>query len=267
MNVNDIEFKVDISGEGSPLIWGHGLMGSMAVEDAAGWFKWERMREVARVIRYDARGHGESQASYDPVDYRWDNLAVDMNAIADKAEAGPRIAGGQSMGCATAIYAALADPDNVTGLVLMNPPTAWETRAEQAGMYKRMARVGRLLGGGLLARLTSRNPERLLPVWLLEAQADRTEAYLDGIRKMDGKTLSVVLRGAGLCDLPTREELRALTMPAIILAWEGDQSHPVRTAEELHNLMPGSTLNIARDIYDFKTWPGLVREFVRKCSG
>jgi pimeloyl-ACP methyl ester carboxylesterase len=78
---------------------------------------------------------------------------------------------------------------------------------------------------------------------------------------MNGKTLSTILRGAGLCDLPQPDDLKSLDMPALILAWEGDKSHPVETAEILDQMMPQSTLHIARDIFDFKTWPRLMRDF------
>ncbi len=39
------------------------------------------------------------------------------------------VAGGSSMGCATSIYAALLAPERMKALVLVIPPTAWETRA------------------------------------------------------------------------------------------------------------------------------------------
>lgn len=37
---------------------------------------------------------------------------------------------GMSMGCATSIYAAIQAPERVIGLILVIPPTAWETRDE-----------------------------------------------------------------------------------------------------------------------------------------
>ena len=263
MKVRDVDLNVSISGEGFTLIWGHGLMGSMAAEDSTGWFQWERMSECAKLIRYDARGHGKSGASYAPGDYRWKNLAGDMVAILDESGSDTYIAGGQSMGCATSIYAALATPQRTKALLLVNPPTAWETRADQASLYGKMALAARLLGGRTLARLVTMQPERLIPAWMVAELGDEVNSIGESIKTINGKTLATILRGAALCDLPPREELKKLAMPALILAWEGDRSHPVETAEELAGLMPESSLHVARDIYDFKTWPLLMREFVR----
>src|SRR5258708_5950146 len=115
-------------------------MSSMALEDSTPWsLQWDELAEVAKIVRYDARGHGLSEASYTPEDYQWSHLAEDMLALADQVGFERFVAGGQSMGCATTIYAALAAPERIKGLVLANPPTAWETRAAQAGLYDQMA--------------------------------------------------------------------------------------------------------------------------------
>ena len=110
MKANHIELNVKVVGEGKPFIWGHGLMGSMTLEDTVGWFSWDTFSDQNRLIRYDARGHGRSQATSSPEDYRWSNLAQDMLGLAQALDTGPFIAGGQSMGCATSIYAGFQDP-------------------------------------------------------------------------------------------------------------------------------------------------------------
>src|SRR6185369_6760014 len=139
MRVNGLELNVRIVGEGYPFIWGHGLMASMAMEDAMSLFEWDHLAEGERMVRYDARGHGRSEASANLDDYSWANLGRDMLALADALEIERFIAGGQSMGSATALYAALAAPERVKALLLVNPPTAWETRAAQGAVYEQMA--------------------------------------------------------------------------------------------------------------------------------
>lgn len=187
-----------------------------------------------------------------------------MVAIMDALEEDKFIAGGQSMGCATSIYVGLAASERVKGLLLMNPPTAWETRAAQSDLYNRMAKIGRFLGGGMLGRLMGCNPERLLPAWLLEADALDITGIVEGLKALKRKTLSNLMRGAALMNLPPRESLIVLNMPTSILAWEGDVSHPLETAEELNRLLPQSELMIARNFADFKKWPSLIRDFVQK---
>jgi len=264
MKINDIELNVISEGEGTPFVWGHGLMSCMEVEDQTNWFHWPRMRECVNLIRYDARGHGLSQDTYSPQDYVWKNLAQDMVAVADSVEVDKFIAGGQSMGSATAIFTGLAERDRVEALILVTPPTAWEKRAEQASLYNRMALIARVFGGKGLGLLIGRNPERLLPAWLVDSMGADNDQMSNIIGRMSGKNLATILRGAALCDLPPRSELKILNMPTLILAWEGDKSHPVETADMLHQLIPNSEYHLAKDIYDFRTWPLIMREFVQK---
>ena len=77
---DNVELAVRQRGVGIPLVWGHGLMGSVKVEDQAGLLDWEEVEGHAEVVRYDARGHGNSDGSYDPQDYRWGCMAQDMLA-------------------------------------------------------------------------------------------------------------------------------------------------------------------------------------------
>jgi pimeloyl-ACP methyl ester carboxylesterase len=124
-----------ISGDGSrTLVWGHGLLSDRASEDELGLFDWSALDGV-RLVRYDARGHGASSAPADPDELRWSALAQDMLAVGEAVGASRFVAGGASMGCATALHAAVAAPERVEALVLVIPPTAWETRTAQAQMY------------------------------------------------------------------------------------------------------------------------------------
>ena len=118
MKINGIHLHVRDEGGQAPFIWAHGLMGSIASEDHVNWFKWDKMLGCCRLIRYDARGHGKSEASQNPEDYLWSKLAYDMIALARLKRLDQFIAGGRSMGCATAIYAALEIPTMINKKVL-----------------------------------------------------------------------------------------------------------------------------------------------------
>ncbi len=264
MQVRGVDLNVSVQGDKTPFLWGHGLMASMAVEDASGWFRWEDAEDVARLVRYDARGHGMSEGSLLPEDYHWLSLAKDMDAIAGNLGIDSYVAGGQSMGCATALYAALAAPERVSGLVLVNPPTAWETRATQSVIYDQLAGLVEAQGVGVLVGLMKQQP--LLPGWLLQAQPDLEESYLSAVQGMDEKVLAQILRGAKLCDLPPRGELKALSVPALILAWVDDPTHPLATAEELDVLLPESQLAIAEGMDGVQDWPQLIGRFVASLS-
>ena len=86
----DVELAVRSRGKGMPFVWGHSLMGSMMVEDRAALWDWSDIERFAEVVRYDARGHGNSDGSYKREDYRWGRMAEDMHAVAN----GFAVAGG-----------------------------------------------------------------------------------------------------------------------------------------------------------------------------
>ena len=264
MRVNGLELNVRIVGEGYPFIWGHGLMGSMAMEDAMPVFDWEHLAEGERMIRYDARGHGRSEASANLDDYSWANLGRDMLALADALHIERFIAGGQSMGSATALCAALAAPERIKALVLVNPPTAWETRAAQGAGYEQMAALISRKGiAGLVEAMQSQAPT---PPWLWEwmAQTGAGGDLAGAFGALDTSTLPLVLRGAAQTNLPPREELRGLAMPTLILAWTDDPGHPISTAESVAELLPNARLTSASNMDELLRWPSLIREFVEQ---
>jgi pimeloyl-ACP methyl ester carboxylesterase len=233
----DTRLAVHRMGEGVPLVWGHSLMGSMWVEDLTGLFDWGRVARRVHLVRYDARGHGGSEGGEAPDDYTWERMAGDMLNVADWAAAGTGarqvILGGISMGAATALEAAVQRPDQVAGLVLALPPTAWETRPRQAAIYRRMSWFSGLLGAA---------PYRLLD-WLPSPVRDDglsrlAMATVKGLAKSDPRTVQSVLQGAAASDMPARSVLRELRVPTLILAWTDDRAHPVSTARALADHLP-----------------------------
>jgi pimeloyl-ACP methyl ester carboxylesterase len=137
--IRGVDLDADVSGEGPDVVWGHGLTSSRASEDELGLIDWSAIRSASRVLRYDARGHGTSGSTPDPADYSWRSLAEDQLALADEFGIGAYVAGGASMGCATALHAAVLAPGRVRGLLLVIPPTAWAIRAAQTAAYRVMA--------------------------------------------------------------------------------------------------------------------------------
>ena len=67
--------------DGTPLVWGHGLSRSVAEDNEFPMIDWQRIRRTRRVVRFDARGHGESGPLATPDDGAWDRLALDLSLI------------------------------------------------------------------------------------------------------------------------------------------------------------------------------------------
>ena len=125
-SVRGVDLAVVDTGRGPAVLWGHGFASSTQ-DEADRMIRWDRIAARNRVVRWDARGHGLSTGTLDPDDYRWDNLGRDFTALADTLGIERYTVGGVSMGAAAALHAAIDAPSRVAGLVLVLPPTAYET--------------------------------------------------------------------------------------------------------------------------------------------
>lgn len=260
MLVRGVELNVDIKGDESrpAFFWGHGLMGSMAQEDAAGMLPWAGLEDAFRVVRWDARGHGRSDSTHDPEHYRWEELAADLWAIADRLAVERAVIGGVSMGAATALHAAVAAPERARGLVLMAPPTAWSSRARQSRFYRGLARVVGTVGLGPLLWVGDLAVRAVSNEGLAAIQRSVTQ----NLRRADARSVQLALRGAALSDLPELDRIAELRVPTLILAWKQDPSHPLSTSRDLAARMPNAELHVAENFDDIRSWSSRVRAFI-----
>ena len=141
VDIRGATIAFDRSGDGPCFVWGHGLTSSRASEDALPMIDWAEVRRDTDLVRYDTRGHGESALVGELASYGWDQLAIDQLALWDHLGIDRAVVGGASMGAATALHVAVLAPERVAALVLVVPPTAWETRAGQVDLYRQMADV------------------------------------------------------------------------------------------------------------------------------
>jgi len=205
-------------------VYGHGLFGAHIHLCEGHWgpaHAWDFPRtvgmvsEVARpsLVLYNARGHPDAVGWMGrPIQqFHWSVLAQDMMRIAESYRASaeaPLILGGESMGAATALWAAKTNPNAVSGLVLNIPPTMWETRRAQAGEWEKKA----------------------------DEMREESPDYAD------------VFLGASLSDMPPEHELALLgrmQLPVLIITQRGDSVHPVSSATKLAEVLgPRVTLKI-----------------------
>jgi 3-oxoadipate enol-lactonase len=260
MRVRGVEIESEVAGTGSgpALLWGHALMGSMRQEDEAGIMPWAGLSEEARLVRWDARGHGASEATLVDEDYCWSELAADLWALADALGEDEVVLGGISMGVGTALHAAMLAPERTLGLVLMAPPTAWESRPRQSQLYRTTARMLDFIGLG---------PFRCIGQTLSYAARNKSlgklqRSVMRGLRSADPRVVHAALRGAALSDLPEPDRLEKLDVPTLILAWTGDWSHPLSTAEELAARLPNASLVVAKDANEIEEWPHVLGAFL-----
>src|SRR4051794_13251073 len=104
------------SPEAPGLLLVHGFGG--AKEDFADHF--DALARDHRVVTFDHRGHGESDAPTDPAAYSLDRLAADTLAVAEAYQLRDLRLLGHSMGGMVTRRLVLAHPDRVRALVLMD---------------------------------------------------------------------------------------------------------------------------------------------------
>ncbi|NHA70132.1 alpha/beta fold hydrolase [Phycicoccus flavus] len=252
LDVPDARLDYELAGDSGPLVVQlHGLTSSRERDERIG-LDLSRTLRGHRVLRYDARGHGRSTGDRHPSRYRWNRLADDLLALLDHVAPGERVHGvGPSMGTGTLLHAAVRQPERFAGLTLVVPPTAWTTRRAQAAAY--LANAESVESEGLAA-FVERSAAAAGPPAL--ADAPLTEP------SVAEALLPTVLRGAASTDLPEPEEIRALDVPTLVLAWSDDPNHPLSTAALLHELIDDSRLVVARTPYGIMAWPGLFADHV-----
>jgi pimeloyl-ACP methyl ester carboxylesterase len=258
VEVRGAELAVTDEGSGPAYFWGHGLSGSMGQDAKFSMFDWKRLSASYRVVRWDARGHGESSGSEEPDTYRWDNLARDLVGLADALGVDTFVAGGVSMGAATALHTAVLAPERVRGLVLVLAPTAYETRAAQGDMYRDGAELIERDGIGAYVERMNEQPAPEI----LGAFADMYHFE----PAVSERLLPSVLRGAGMSDLPSPDDVRGVTVPVLLLPWATDPGHPASTSERLAELLPDAEMHLAEKLDDVATWTDRVEAFLAKVS-
>ena len=240
---------------GQPVVQLHGLTSSRS-RDRVLDLDLGHALSGTRLLRYDARGHGHSTGRPVPDDYRWPALAEDLLRLLDYWFPGEQVHGvGPSMGAGTLLHAAVREPDRFSGFTLLLPPTAWETRAEQARTYRRNADFLEAHG---MAHFIIENQSTPRP--------PATVGHPDTVPHVREELLPSIYRGAALSDLPAPHEIARLDVPTTVLAWVEDPGHPVSTAQALVELLPRATLAIAETPHDVRAWPGVLAQDVARYS-
>jgi 3-oxoadipate enol-lactonase len=257
----DSGYPTEGTADGAPaFVWAHSLLASMAQEDATGIFDWTPLLGQARVIRYDARGHGASAIGRDPKRQVWPELAADMLGLMDYLDLKEAVGGGASMGCGTLLHAACRAPGRFPALVLALPPTAWSGRRNQTLLYRTVG----LLAANPIIGITVRSFSAVrdkLPSAKRTPRRALISAGMDQFLRDPRRTIGP-FNGAALTDLPDEEALAGLSMPCLILAWADDRMHPIPVATRLRELIPNSELMIATSDEDVLEWPKRVAEFL-----
>lgn len=253
-SVTGADLDVELSDEGGhPVVQLHGLTSSRA-RDRVLNMDLGRGLSGTRLLRYDARGHGQSSGRKVVEDYEWKNLADDLLALLHEYFPNEKVYGvGPSMGCATLLYAANKEPERFCGLTLLLPPTAWESRKAKSLAYIHNAELLEAEGWDAFIQADIDMP---VPPATIGNPVTVPDNSLE--------LLPTIFRGAAASDLPQLADLARVTVPTHILAWTEDPSHPVATAQALLYALPQATLQVASTRDEVNAWPQILMDNVAK---
>jgi pimeloyl-ACP methyl ester carboxylesterase len=163
VRVNGVEIAYDERGRGArPLVLVHGFTGFRG--DFAS--QLDVLGEERRVLAPDLRGHGASGRSADPADYTLARLGEDLVGFLDALDVADCDLLGHSMGGMLALRAALARPERIASLVLMNTapgPLVWVDPGQLA-LASRVASEAGMAALATILRMRARDdPQRGAP--------------------------------------------------------------------------------------------------------
>jgi pimeloyl-ACP methyl ester carboxylesterase len=155
---------------GQPLVLVHGFTGSR--DD---WREMlPRLAARGRTLAPDLRGHGESSNPGDAESYTFERLAGDLSAFLTAVGVSRCDLLGHSMGGMVALRLALAEPERVASLLLMDTSAEPIPRAARP-MFEASAKIARESGMQVLFQVGRAASER---------QADRPVSFVRSIERM-----------------------------------------------------------------------------------
>ena len=267
---NGMILRGDSQGEGGAVVLCHGLS---ATRDSVVHGSRAIPRAGYRLVLWDARGHGSSDPAPVGEGYGYERQVEDLAAIVDQVTGDDQrlVVGGHSMGCHTAAAWALANPERVSGLILIGPvftgtgldpeDDRWDVRADalEEGGPEGFARA-------VAEEFTGADEDRSLVERLA---LDRTQRHLHP--KAVAEALREVPRSSPFEAISSLGDLEA---PTLVIGSRDDldSGHPLAVAELWTETIPDAHLMVEGQGDSPLAWQGgrlsrVIDEFLDGRSG
>jgi 3-oxoadipate enol-lactonase len=231
VRINGIQINYEVSGRqgAQVVVLSHSLGSSMAMWDP----QIEALESHYRVVRYDMRGHGGSNAPQGS--YTLEQLGEDAVALLDALGIQTVHWVGLSIGGMIGQCIALEHADRLRSIVLCDTAAAVPEDAQAM----RKERIHTARGKGLEALV-----EPTMDRWFTPAYRRKNPPLLERIRK---QFLATPVEGYIGCseaigELNYLERLHEIRTPTLIIVGEDDQGTPVRSSEAIHERISDSRL-------------------------
>ena len=192
-----------------------------------------RLVERFRIVRYDKRGHGLTDAPAPP--YTMDDLARDLVGLMDALEIKDALFCGLSVGGLIAQRFALMNPDRVRGLVLC------DTGARIGTVESWNQRIELVKSGGVES-FVAPSMER----WFSEAFRRQRAADVRGYANMLRRTSVDGYLGTccALRDADLSQAVRTIAKPTLVLCGDQDIATPPELGRALAEAIPGAKFSL-----------------------
>lgn len=235
--VNGIQINYRIDGpDNAPWVT---MSNSLATTHRMWDAQMEAFTEQYRVLRYDKRGHGETEVAPGP--YSFELLADDVLALLDALHITQTHFVGLSMGGMTGMTMALRRPSVLRTLVLCDT-TSKDPLGDPALWQQRIDAVN---AGGSMAPLVETTVAR----FLTPDTVKNRPAVADAVRAMVRTTPigGYVACCQAISRLNLTDRLREIAIPTLIVVGADDPATTVEMSRTIHQRITGSELVILKD--------------------
>ncbi|MGB0126262.1 MAG: alpha/beta fold hydrolase [Rhodocyclaceae bacterium] len=252
---NGIDIRYDITGSGPWITFIHPLAVDLTVWDA----QVAALASGFTVLRFDARGHGQTAAPAGA--YRLEQMAEDVIGLLDALGVERTHLVGLSMGGMIAQHVALKAPGRLDRLVLAGT-TSYYPPESQPAWDERL----RIVSAQGVEPMVAPTLER----WFTEPYR---AAHPEIVDRIGGLIRATPLAGyLGSCEairhIDTREGLRGVNLPTLVLVGDQDAGTPLPMAEAIQSAIAGSRLEVISsaahlsNIEQAAAFNGLVKDFL-----
>lgn len=192
----------------------------------------------AKVILWDYRGHGKSGAPVDPSLYSLERVMADLLQVLDATAPGePAALGGLSFGGLLSLHTALATPERVRGLLLVDTGPGFKKPEAQARWEAQVARTASYVEAKGVRAFSQSKAAPTLVGTRQDLPAARAAAEAIAVQTPHG--LANFARGVAGPASPVIDELTSVACPALVVVGENDAPY-LRAAELLAARIPNA---------------------------
>ncbi len=228
-NGHSLHFELSGKRGGPVLAFSHSLASSIVMWEPQA----ERFGKDFAVLRYDIRGHGDSEAT--PAPYSLDQLASDFIGLLDALRVEKVHFVGLSLGGMIGQALGIFHPDRLASLCLCD--TSCRTTAEGARIWE--DRIASVRSNGLGPEL-----EPTMKRWFSDDYLAKGSPLLDRVRDQFVRTpvegyigCAEAIRG-----LDYQDRLSSIRLPVQVMVGERDPGTPTAAARAIHARIEGAKL-------------------------